>query len=112
MRTTALAKAAELFAALSTESRVRIVQLLANDVFCVGALSRLTGISAGAVSQHLRILKSAGLVEPQRRGYFIHYRLAPGADKLLSTALKSVIRPKKGTRPCRARSRSASARRT
>ena len=112
MKTTQTAETqAELFAALSTESRVRIVQLLASDVFCVGALSRLTGISAGAVSQHLRVLKSAGLVEPQRRGYFIHYRLAPGAGRLLGAALKSVIEPKKGTRPCVTRSRSASARR-
>jgi len=86
---------AELFAALSTESRVRIVQLLASDVFCVGALSRLTGISAGAVSQHLRVLKSAGLVEPQRRGYFIHYRLAPGAARRLRTALATVVNRKK-----------------
>jgi len=101
-----------LFAALSAESRVRIVQLLASDVFCVGALSRLTGISAGAVSQHLRVMKSAGLVEPQRRGYFIHYRLAPGAGRLISAALKSVIKPKRETRPCEARKRSAGARRT
>ena len=103
---------APLFAALATESRVRIVQLLANDVFCVGALSRLTGISAGAVSQHLRILKSAGLVEPERRGYFVHYRLAPGAGRLLKTALHSVINPKKGARPCMVRKRSARVRRS
>jgi len=96
---------------MASESRLRILQLLAGERFCVGALSRLTGISAGAVSQHLRVLKSAGLVEPQRRGYFIHYRLAPGAGRLLSTALKSVIHPKKGTSPCATRSRSASARR-
>lgn len=102
--------AAELFAALSTESRVRIVQLLAGEVFCVGALSRLTGISAGAVSQHLRVLKSAGLVTAERRGYFVHYRLAPGAGRLLRTALEAVVKPKKRTSPCVTRSRGASAR--
>lgn len=101
MKTTQTAETqAELFAALSTESRVRIVQLLASDVFCVGALSRLTGISAGAVSQHLRVLKSAGLVEPQRRGYFIHYRLAPGAARRLRTALATVVNRKKRIQSC------------
>lgn len=99
-----------LFAALSTESRVRIVQLLSKHVLCVGALSRLTGISPGAVSQHLRVLKSAGLVRPERRGYFVHYRLAPGSARLLETALHSVLNPKKGARPCVAKERSASAR--
>jgi len=98
---------APLFAALATESRVRIVQLLANDVFCVGALSRLTGISAGAVSQHLRILKSAGLVEPERRGYFVHYRLAPGATGRLRAALTAVLNPKKRTRACAAKAKCA-----
>ena len=67
------------FRALAVEKRLEIVQLLAERTLCVGALSNLTDISAGAVSQHLRILKDAGLVEPDRRGYFIHYSLAPDA---------------------------------
>jgi DNA-binding transcriptional ArsR family regulator len=91
---------AALFAALSTESRVRIVQLLSKDTLCVGALSRSTGISAGAVSQHLRILRSAGLVQSERRGYFIHYRLTPGAAGRLRTALAAVVNPKRGARAC------------
>ncbi len=102
---------ATLFAALAAESRVRIVQLLSKHVLCVGALSRLTGISAGAVSQHLRILKSVGLVRPERRGYFVHYRLAPGAQRLLESALHSVLNPKKGARPCVVEERSVGARR-
>jgi DNA-binding transcriptional ArsR family regulator len=105
-------KQAAVFAALAVESRVRIVQLLAKDTFCVGALSRLTGISAGAVSQHLRVLKSAGLVEPERRGYFVHYRLAPGAAPMLGKAVSDILKPKKGARSCVARKRSAIARRS
>ena len=55
MKTTKAAETqAALFAALSTESRVRIVQLLSKNTLCVGALSEFTGISAGAVSQHLQ----------------------------------------------------------
>ena len=111
MKTTEAAETrAALFNALSAESRVRIVQLLSKDTLCVGALSVSTGISAGAVSQHLRILRSAGLVRSERRGYFIHYRLAPGAVRLLGRAVSDVLKPKKGARPCVARKRSASAR--
>jgi DNA-binding transcriptional ArsR family regulator len=103
---------ADLFRALSTDSRVRIVQLLSKDTLCVGALSRFTGISAGAVSQHLRILRSAGLVRSERRGYFIHYRLAPGTAGLLRKAVADVLNPKKGARPCVVRTRSAGSRGT
>lgn len=73
---------ARVFRALSVEKRVEIVQLLAQRTLCVNALSHRLGISAGAVSQHLRILKDAGLVEPDRRGYFVHYSLtSDAADK-------------------------------
>ena len=70
---------ARLFRALAVEKRVEIIRLLSERTLCVGALSRLLGISAGAVSQHLRILRDAGLVEADRRGYYVHYALAPGA---------------------------------
>ena len=106
MKTTEAAETqAALFNALSTESRVRIVQLLSKDTLCVGALSRFTGISAGAVSQHLRILRSAGLVRSERRGYFIHYRLAPGAAGKLRAALTAVMNPKKEARACAAKAK-------
>jgi ArsR family transcriptional regulator len=66
------------FKVLSVESRVSILQLLAKRSLCVGALSRRLGISPGAVSQHLRILREAGLVFSDRRGYYLHYRVNPG----------------------------------
>ena len=42
---------------------------------CVGALARQLGVSQSAVSQHLAVLRAAGLVADERRGYFVHYRL-------------------------------------
>jgi DNA-binding transcriptional ArsR family regulator len=102
---------AALFSALSAGSRVRILQLLSRHTLCVGELSRQTGITAGAVSQHLRVLRSAGLVEAERRGYFIHYRLMPGAAARLKTALAAVLNPKKGAKPCAVRSQCARSRR-
>jgi len=66
---------ARVCAALAVPTRVRIIQLLRDRVFCVGALARHLGVTQGAVSQHLRVLRDARLVVPERRGYFIHYRL-------------------------------------
>jgi len=68
-------KLAEFFKTLSSDMRVRIVELLRERALCVGAISARLGITQGAVSQHLRILKQAGLVVPEKRGYFVHYRL-------------------------------------
>ena len=99
------------FRALSVEKRVEIVRLLAERTLCVGALSNLLDISAGAVSQHLRILRDVGIVEPDRRGYFIHYSLAPGASErcrgLLESLFGTEIGTKKGNRKCVPERRSA-----
>lgn len=103
-----------IFRALSVEKRMEIVRLLAERTLCVGALSNLLGISAGAVSQHLRILKDAGLVEADRRGYFIHYSLAPDAAERCRAVMGSLFgtKPgsKKGGRKCAAEKRSAKGR--
>ena len=86
-----------LFRALSVEKRLGIVRLLSERTLCVGALSNRLGISAGAVSQHLRILKDAGLVEPDRRGYFVHYSLAPGAVERCRAAVDTLFGADAGT---------------
>jgi ArsR family transcriptional regulator len=86
------------FRALAVEKRAEIVRLLAERTLCVGALSNLLDISAGAVSQHLRILKDAGIVEPDRRGYFIHYSLAPGASERCREIVGSLFEKKTGTK--------------
>jgi DNA-binding transcriptional ArsR family regulator len=68
-------KLALMFKALAAPVRITMIQLLKNRALCVGALAKILGITPGAVSQHLRILKEAGLVEAEKRGYFMHYRL-------------------------------------
>ena len=68
-------KLARIFKALSVDTRVRIVQLLKGRALCVGALSARLDVTQGAVSQHLRVLRDADLVVPEKRGYYVHYRL-------------------------------------
>jgi len=60
---------------LAVETRVRIIRLLKEHPLCVGALSARLDVTQGAVSQHLRVLREAGLVSAEKRGYFVHYRL-------------------------------------
>lgn len=66
---------ARIFKVLSVETRVRIVQILKDRALCVNALARHLGITPAAVSQHLRFMREAGIVTPQKRGYFVHYAL-------------------------------------
>ena len=61
------------FKALADENRLRIIKILAKSDLCVGALAGRLGISKPAVSQHLKILRQAGLVRGEKRGYWTHY---------------------------------------
>lgn len=66
---------ARILKVLSVATRVRIVQLLEGRALCVGALAARLDVTQGAVSQHLRILRDAGLVIDEKRGCYVHYRL-------------------------------------
>ncbi len=68
-------KAARVFKVLSVETRVRMIELLKSRSLCVNALARELGITAAAVSQHLRVLRDADLVVADKQGYFVHYAL-------------------------------------
>jgi len=67
--------AAGLFKILSVDKRIEIIEHLKRGPMCVNSLAGALKISPSAVSQHLRVLKSAGLVEDRREGYWIHYSL-------------------------------------
>ncbi|MBN2076436.1 MAG: winged helix-turn-helix transcriptional regulator [Dehalococcoidales bacterium] len=68
---------AALFSALADPTRLKLIKLLRNqkepDALCVNALAGLLGVTQSAISQHLRVLKSIGLVKGERRGMTIHY---------------------------------------
>ncbi|MBN1459996.1 MAG: winged helix-turn-helix transcriptional regulator [Armatimonadetes bacterium] len=64
-----------IFKALADPTRARIVAELADGGLCVGALAYRLGVTHSAVSQHLRILREAGLVDGERQGYRVHYSL-------------------------------------
>lgn len=68
-------ESAELFKLLSVDKRIEIIELLKKEAMSVNALAEALGITQSAVSQHLRVLKAAGLVKDKRQGYWIYYSL-------------------------------------
>lgn len=59
--------------ALGDPRRFHLLQLMAERGYCVRALARISQLSESAVSQHLKILREAGLVYGVKRGYYTHY---------------------------------------
>ena len=62
--------------ALSSGRRAEIVDVLANGERTVESLARELDLTVANVSQHLQVLRRAGLVKGRRDGTFIHYGLA------------------------------------
>lgn len=61
----------EILKALGNETRYSMVQLLLSDNCCVRALAKELDISESAVSQHLKVLREAGIVKVRRKGHHI-----------------------------------------
>lgn len=66
----------EIFKVLSVETRVKIIELLkSRGPLGAKDIASTIGITTAAVSQHLKILKQAGLVRSERKGYWIPYSI-------------------------------------
>jgi DNA-binding transcriptional ArsR family regulator len=73
---------ADMFAAMGTESRLRIMQLLLSahpDGLVVGEIQSELEISASTLSHHLDKLKNEGLIEVSREGTFLRYTASTAA---------------------------------
>jgi DNA-binding transcriptional ArsR family regulator len=75
-----------LFRGLGDPSRLSLVEQLAGGDRRVSDLAAATGLSQPNVSKHLACLWDCGLVERERLGREIHYRLVDGLRDLLSSA--------------------------
>jgi ArsR family transcriptional regulator len=72
-----LARTARWFHALSDETRLRIVLMLARGERCVCDLQSELDAAQSRLSFHLKTLKTAGLVTDRREGRWVHYALNP-----------------------------------
>lgn len=69
-------KRAETFKALGHPARLQMIDMLATDEHCVCDLVEAVGLGWSTVSRHLAVLKAAGVVEDEKRGLQVFYRLA------------------------------------
>ena len=77
---------AAFFRGLSDPSRLSLIEELARGARRVTDLAAATGLSQPNVSKHLACLWDCGLVERERRGTEVHYRLVAGLREVLAGA--------------------------
>ena len=80
-----------LFKALMHPARLEILNELRIGEHCVCHLEAMLGYRQAYISQHLAVLKEAGIIEDRRDGWNIYYRvIAPRVFTLLDTAREMV----------------------
>ncbi|SDK91394.1 ArsR/SmtB family transcription factor [Natronincola ferrireducens] len=65
----------QIFKALGDETRLKILIILFRRKICAKGIAKHLDISEAAVSQHIKVLKEAGIIVGEKVGYFVHYDL-------------------------------------
>src|ERR1043166_1369386 len=73
--TTDLAQHAQLFHALSDETRLAVIEMLRDGEQCVCDLQDALDAAQSRLSFHLKVLKDAGLVIDRKDGRWVHYAI-------------------------------------
>ncbi|ORW91733.1 transcriptional regulator [Mycobacterium sp. IEC1808] len=84
------AELAAMFKALGDPVRLRLLSLIASHPggeACVCEISATFDVSQPTISHHLKLLRSAGLLDCERRGTWVYYWVIPSALRRLSSAL-------------------------
>ena len=82
---------AEILKTLANSRRIEILHALADGPIEVGRLARQIGASQPNVSQHLSVLRTAGLVDAERVGREVRYRLTDPDVMVACGVLRSVL---------------------
>ena len=92
-------KLSRVFKALSDDTRLTIMGLVfRHGHLCVCETERILGISQSKASRHLRYLRDSGVLEDEREGLIINYRLPRAQDEELSKVL-AILRELLESRP-------------
>src|ERR1700744_1404961 len=84
------AKWPAMFKALGDPVRLRLLSLIASHPggeACVCEISPTFDVSQPTISHHLKLLRSAGLLDCERRGTWVYYWVVPSALQQLSSVL-------------------------
>lgn len=82
---------AEVLKTLASPRRLEILHMLALGPIEVGRLSEAIGASQPNVSQHLAMLRGAGIVETERDGREVRYRLADPDVMIACNLMRAVL---------------------
>jgi ArsR family transcriptional regulator len=84
---------AKVLKALAHPARLKLVDVLSeHDEVCVCDLTEAIGMDMSTVSRHLAQLKNAGLVESEKRGQMVFYRLRVTCLPNLFRCIESVVK--------------------
>ena len=81
---------APMFKALGDPVRLRLLSMIASaggGEVCVCDLTGAFHLTGPTISHHLRVLREAGLVDSDRRGTWVYYRLIPAGLTVLAALL-------------------------
>ncbi|MFJ8863777.1 ArsR/SmtB family transcription factor [Streptomyces sp. NPDC102451] len=81
---------ARVFKALGDPVRLRLLSMIASrngGEICVCDLTPAFELSQPTISHHLKLLKQAGLIDSERRGTWVYYRLLPRTTDRLAAVL-------------------------
>lgn len=81
---------ARVFKALGDPVRLRLVSLIGareGGETCVCDLTSAFALSQSTISHHLKVLREAGLIDSERRGTWVYYRLVPAALERMAELL-------------------------
>jgi ArsR family transcriptional regulator, arsenate/arsenite/antimonite-responsive transcriptional repressor len=93
------ARVAGWFKVLADPARLRALSLIAQrGEACNCHLTEPLGLSQPTVSHHLKVLHEAGLLERERRGQWVYYRVVPERLEILRDALDITSRPQPAPR--------------
>jgi ArsR family transcriptional regulator, arsenate/arsenite/antimonite-responsive transcriptional repressor len=82
---------APMFKALGDPVRLRLMSMIASaggGEVCVCDLTGAFQLTGPTISHHLKVLREAGLVDGDRRGTWVYYRMVPAALALLAGLLE------------------------
>jgi len=80
----------EIMKALAHPTRLFIVDFLADGEKCVCEIVDQVGVDISTISKHLLVMKNAGLVEDQKRGLNVFYKLVCPCISSLFTCLEDI----------------------
>lgn len=80
----------KVFKALAHETRMLVVDELSRGERCVCELTELAGIDISTMSKHLSVLREAGVVDSEKRGMQVYYRLLAPCVLKLFTCVQNV----------------------